>query len=239
MMPATLVALAILILGMLIAPRATSSRSAARAHPARAVGDVSPIVARMISRASRRWSVRSRRRTPCAPEAVASWCDAVARSVRAGSTLRAAVATVQPDDRSVGAVIGDLQLGLERGDALAAVMRRDPAHEPDRHLDAARDVISVIADLGGSSAAPLDRAAAALRMRAADDRERAAQAAQARMSSKVLTVVPIAVLVVIVATDPDVVRVVTQPVGATCVALGLVLNITGNRWMRRMVEGAR
>jgi hypothetical protein len=41
----------------------------------------------------------------------------------------------------------------------------------------------------------------------------------------------------LIATDHDVRSASTSSVGAACIAAGLVLNITGWRWMRRIVDG--
>ena len=236
MIPAVLVAAAIVTFGSMIAPGAVGRSERVRSVGHRRAGQAAARLEVVV-----RWlrSVRGRRNTSCSPEAVASWCDALARSVRSGSTLRAAVSASRPDDPIVQEATAGLRLSLDRGIALAVVMRVESTRSPDRHLDAARDVIGVVAELGGSSAAPLDRVATALRMRAADDRERVTQAAQARMSSKVLTLVPIGVLGVLILTDPAVWRVVTAPLGVTCVVAGLALNLVGNRWMHRMIGGAR
>ena len=96
-------------------------------------------------------------------------------------------------------------------------------------------MIAVSATLGGASAAPLDRAAAALRLRAVDDEERRSHSAQARLSAHVLTVIPVGMLALLVTTDPDVRAVVVEPVGAACVATGLLLNATGWVWMRHTI----
>ena len=96
-------------------------------------------------------------------------------------------------------------------------------------------MIAVSARLGGASAAPLHRAAAALRLRAVDDEERRSHSAQARLSAHVLTVVPLGMLGLLLTTDPDVRTVVGEPTGAACVATGLALNAAGWLWMRHTI----
>jgi Flp pilus assembly protein TadB len=58
------------------------------------------------------------------------------------------------------------------------------------------------------------------------------------MSARVLTLVPIGVLTLLVATDDAVRDVITQPTGATVVFTGLALNAIGSWWMRRIVGPA-
>ena len=237
MIAAALVVIAVVVLGALVAPATTGRprhvRSAAGSKAERS------IAAQTTSMVRRLWSRRPKSNTTCSSDAVAAWCDGLARAVRSGSTLRDAVSTVRPRDGVVLLATDDMRLHLERGAALTAVLRDDAVNTADRHLDAARDVIGVAAELGGSSAAPLDRVAASLRSRAADERERLAQAAQARLSAKVLTFVPLGVLTVLVSTDPGVRQVIGGPVGAACIAAGLALNAIGAWWMRRMIGGDR
>ncbi|MET0662023.1 MAG: type II secretion system F family protein, partial [Ilumatobacteraceae bacterium] len=129
-----------------------------------------------------------------------------------------------------------IRLAIERGRPVAdAVASVDPTCRGNRHLATACSVIAVSATVGGASAAPLDRAAAALRLRAVDDEERRAHSAQARLSAHVLTVIPVGMLVLLVTTDPDVRGVVGEPAGAACVAIGLLLNATGWLWMRHTI----
>jgi Flp pilus assembly protein TadB len=92
---------------------------------------------------------------------------------------------------------------------------------------------------GGHPAEPLDRAAAALRARAADRAERRTHSAQARASALVMTWLPIVVLALLVAMSGAVRSVVVTPFGAWSVLAGAGLNLTGWRWMRRLVDGVR
>ena len=189
------------------------------------------------SMARRPTSARARFDAPGASppdaRAVAAWCDELARSVRSGSTLRDAVAML-PADPATERVTAPLPIGDRPG----PVGRR--CGRPGSTLAAltsslALGVISTASRIGGPSAASIDRAAMLLRQRAADLDERATQAAQARLSSHVMTSVPLLMLAVLVATDDDIRSVVTSPIGAACVAAGLALNAAGWWWMRHIV----
>jgi Flp pilus assembly protein TadB len=96
--------------------------------------------------------------------------------------------------------------------------------------------MGVAASAGGSPAAPIDRVAAALRLRAVDRAERASQAAQARLSAHVLTVVPLVMLTLLAIVDADVRAAIAGGPGAASVGIGLLLNASGWCWMRRIVQ---
>ena len=182
-----------------------------------------------------RAKARRRRRGDPRADAVAAWCDELARDLRGGSTLRHALTTVIPGDDTTATRTDPLRLALERaspiGDATAMTSGPGP------HLHLALAVITATSEVGGSAAAAIDRVAATLRQRSADQAERRVQAAQARLSAHVMTAVPLSMLGLLLATDGDVRVVMTTPVGATCLVAGLTLNAGGWMWMRHIVEG--
>ena len=100
-------------------------------------------------------------------------------------------------------------------------------------------VLRSCARFGGPAAAPLERAAATLRARDAVAAEQLAQSAQARLSARVLTLVPIALLLLLGLTDPKVRAAVGTPAGVAVVTLGAVLNLCGALWMRQIIGRAR
>lgn len=174
------------------------------------------------------------RRGPGA-DAVAEWCDDLGRRVRAGATLRDALLTTNPRAPALVAVVAPVQLRLERGDTVGLALGT-PGDEG--HFDLARNVISTAAQLGGPSAHALDRVAAALRLRSADQQERAAHSAQARMSAHVLTLVPLGFLALVLSIDGGVRGAVGTPLGAAIVVAGLALNAAGWLWMRAVIASA-
>ena len=103
----------------------------------------------------------------------------------------------------------------------------------------AATVLRTCAELGGPAAGPLDRVAAMLRVRAAVADEQAAQSAQARLSARVLTVVPVALLGLLLVTDHRVRVAVATAAGGAAIAAGLGLNLVGWWWMRRIVAAPR
>lgn len=231
MIPATLSALLVVILGARLIPRAAARRA------------VEPNTSPRARRRSRTILCRPRRRRPdLGPDEVAQWCDRLARSVRGGSTLTAAIADVPPPE-VCDALIGDIALALDRGTPLRDALMVGSAASTDLgagavHLDVALITLRACALHGGPAAEPIDRAASVLRARAADEADRRTHSAQARLSATVMTVLPGAMLLVLLLTSSPVRGVVAGGAGATAIVVGAGLNLGGWCWMRRIIDGA-
>ncbi len=160
----------------------------------------------------------------------AALLDAIARQVRGGSTLAGAIGDEVGCFAGFEVVAEQLTTGSSLTQALAVV-------EP-HHADAALAVqaLSATAHLGGPIAATLDEAAAVLRERAATRAERWAQSAQARLSARVLTIVPLGFAGwSAVAGERTRAVYLTSLAGATCASAGLVLNVVGWQWMKKII----
>lgn len=199
-----------------------------------------------------RWAIPNVRRPSqmVRPASLGAWADDLARALRHGSTLHTALANTLPTDTVIERRSASLRHWLGRGATVAEACdewadelaghadaltgRRRRAGDRTELLGTMAAVLAAIASLGGAAAAPLDRFAVTMRQRASDDLERAAHSAQAKMSAKVLTSVPLAVLALLVLTDADVREVITSTAGGSTVALGLALNTLGALWMRRI-----
>jgi Flp pilus assembly protein TadB len=159
------------------------------------------------------------------PCGVSGFLEIAAREVRTGSSVAVAV-----DE------------GLRRAgsdaDALRAAMSAAPG-EASADVALAAHAVRRASIIGHQPAAVFDRAAATLRERDACRAEQRAHTAQARLSARVLTVVPVGFAAFAVATNPSVRRVyVGSPVGVVLVAAGAGLNVLGWWWMRRIVQRA-
>ncbi len=247
------VALAIVVIATAVAP--VARRPVPVAHPSQRHGSHRRLLSSWVEAATRSGAAHRRLPTPTA-EDVATWCEALARQVRSGASLRHAVETVEPASAVLQRHLEPLRRRLTRGVTLrAATAGSAPAAEAASEatttatategmaagadLRLALDMIGVAATLGGSPAAALDRTATTLRRRATDRAERRSQAAQARISAHVLTVVPVALLALLVLSDPAIRAAVTTPIGTACVGGGLVLNGLGWLWMRAVIGAPR
>jgi Flp pilus assembly protein TadB len=172
---------------------------------------------------------------------VAVWCDDVATEIRSGSTVRAAILTVVPDDPRISDVVTRIRRRIERGsnvrDSCRALATDRAVQRGEPELSSALTVIAETAEVGGSVGVPIERVAAAARLRAADELDRAAHSAQARLSAHVLTFVPITVFVVLAIGDRRVIAIATSPSGIAIVAFGIVLNALGWLWMQAIIRG--
>lgn len=217
-------AIAIVVIAVVVA--ATAVRPRPQRHQS---GDTPARIDTLVAA----WTQRRARHQQPSARSVAEWCDEIARRVRSGSSLRDAVSGA-PADAAVGRATTPLLLAIDRGHSLVDAIGRVDA--PGPHLHLALGVLATASRIGGPSAASIDRAAMLLRQRTADLEERATQAAQARLSTHVMTAVPLVMLAVLVVTDADVRSVAASPAGTACIGVGLVLNATGWWWMHRIVR---
>jgi tight adherence protein B len=165
---------------------------------------------------------------------LAETCDTIARAMRGGRSLAAAVA--EAADRHGHPAVVEIGRGVGVGEQLPAAIDRVAARAADPDTVLVTQVLAVAAEHGGSQAEAIDRAAATLRERRALRAERRAQAASARLSTRVMTVLPFGFTGFVAATDADVRHVlVGTPVGWWCLAVGVALNLAGRRWAERAV----
>lgn len=224
MIEAVCAAAAVLFAGAALRPRPTPRRvdtaSAGHGQASRAAG-----LATAISR---------RRQRAITPFEVATWCEALSRAVRGGATLTTAIRTASPP-ASLTAEVDRIVLALDRGVAVTDALA---VRSSSVHIDVATVVIRACAVHGGSAAEPLDRAAATLRARAADDADRHTHSAQARLSAIVMTTLPVAMLVLLAITSASTRAAVVSTPGLIAVVVGGALNVVGWRWMRHLIGGS-
>ena len=173
---------------------------------------------------------------PSTPPSITDFLDAIARDVRSGFSLAASF--VQCSDRQTEneswsqPVARRLLHGITLSDALLECAL--PTWTPEIRF-ASRTL--ALASAGGSGVAhALEHSASILREQHGLALDRDVQSAQAQLSTKVLTWLPIAVFAWICATDP-VARLflLSTPAGIGCVATGITLNVSGRKWMTRVV----
>lgn len=171
------------------------------------------------------------------PEAV----DAVASAVGSGRSvadgLALAAAAAPPGlAAELGAVVRAVHLGLPI--AVAVDRWAEGSAVDGAPLVAA--AVGLAGDAGGDVEQALAGVAATLRERRALGREIRALSAQARLSATTIAVAPIGFGAVALAADGDTAAFLLGSTGGlTCLAVGLVLDLAGFRWMRRLAAGVR
>ena len=171
------------------------------------------------------------------PPSITDFLDAIARDVRSGFSLASSFVQCsdqQLDDNHWSQPVAQQCLrGVVLADALVECAL--PTWTPEIRF-ASRTL--AVASAGGAGVAPaLEHSASVLREQQGLMLDRDVQAAQAQLSTKVLTWLPIAVFAWIAITDP-IARsfLLSTPAGMCCVATGITLNVAGRKWMSRVVS---
>jgi tight adherence protein B len=194
------------------------------------VGDVNPLHAWRIRR-------RATQRVARLPEVV----ERIASAVRAGGSVRTALAEVARDaPPPLDEDLAPAALVLEHGGGLdAALSAWATATGPAPELSLVLTALALAGRAGGEVARALDRVAATLRERRELRAEVRALATQARASAAVLIAAPLGFAGLVSTIEPGVTRfLVTTPLGALCLVLGLGLDAVGAWWMARIVASA-
>ena len=171
------------------------------------------------------------------PLAITDFLDAIARDVRSGFSLASSFVQCsdqQSDDNHWSQPVAQQCLrGVVLADAIAECAL--PTWTPEIRF-ASRTL--AVASAGGAGVAPaLEHSASVLREQQALMLDRDVQAAQAQLSTKVLTWLPIAVFAWIAITDPIArMFLLSTPLGMCCVATGITLNVSGRKWMSHVVD---
>lgn len=166
---------------------------------------------------------------------VAALLDRTARHCASGQSLGLAFAESlagSPIRPLFEPAVRAIETGASIDDAFSMQVSDHP------HLVLATHALRLCARQGGNVTESLDRAAATLRDRSTAAHERHAQSAQARMSARVLTILPVAFGGWTIATTPSVRHFVATPAGLGCLGAGLVLNACGWYAMSRVVGRA-
>lgn len=164
--------------------------------------------------------------------------DAVVGVVRSGGSLLQGLVSArrQPFDPTVRHDLGLVLTEVERGGNVVAALAGWAERRDDRDLRTVAGLAAAAVETGGPLAAALARIAASIRLRQAQDREVEALVSQARLSAMVLVVLPVGVLPLLdVLGAVRIHDVLTDPVSRVAVAIGIVLDLAGLVWMRRLV----
>lgn len=218
------------------------ARFPSRSPGAAAAGAVGPVAA---LRATPVVLVRKLRtavaadRDPAAglPEAV----EVVASAVRAGRSPHdgLAIAARSAPPRLAGELRRVTDLAA-RGVPLSVALERWAASSEVGGASLVTAAVGLAVDAGGDAGAALAGVAETLRERRALRREIRALSAQARLSATIIAAAPVGFASMAVAADGETARfLLGSPGGLACLATGLLLDVAGFRWMRRIAASVR
>lgn len=200
---------------------ATHAAAAPRLHASWVRDRLAPATVRVGSRGSARLDL-------------ADLLDAVARLVRTGTSVPAALVASVPESARLAPWLDDFLRRCRRGDATHG--RHSVPAPRDREGRTAHRAL-VLA--GASQHGPLEHGASIIRLERSLRAERRAAIAPVRASVRILTLAPVALLAWLLARSPEVRATVTgSPAGLGAVVAGAVLNLAGRSWMGRIVSGA-
>ncbi len=157
----------------------------------------------------------------------------MAREVRSGTALSGAIevaAVEEPSLTALGRLAERRRIGASDHETAGET------HGDDADERLAMGTLRHLIDHGGQLAGSLDRAAATIHERDVVRSERAVQAAQARISARVLSIIAPLFAGWSAVGDPRVRGFLlgTLP-GFVCLSTGVALNVAGYGWMRRVV----
>ncbi len=164
--------------------------------------------------------------------------EVIGGALRSGGTfldgLRAASAL--PFEPTTRRDMKRVMAEIDRGGQVAEALDAWAGRSEDVDLRTLAGLVESATGTGGPLAAALDRLSAAIRQRHAQRREVDALVGQARLSAMVLVVLPFAVLPLLDAFGTvDLTTIVADPISRVAITLGLVLDISGLAWMRRLI----
>jgi tight adherence protein B len=169
---------------------------------------------------------------------LATALDAMARGVRSGGSLAAAIGEAAPAVR--GGVARDVRRvtsSVERGQPLRHALLDWSERRPRPSVRLAVGALVLAAESGGPPARVIEEVAGALRARLQVEGEARALAAQARLSALVVGLAPIGFVALTSATDSrNAHTLFATPVGVSCLVAGLFLDVVGAVWMHRISE---
>lgn len=169
-------------------------------------------------------------------EALPEALEAVARSLRSGSSLRQSVGEAAA--ASTGALGADLRVvtgSVESGQTLLAALEAWGDRRPLPGVRLAVSALGLGAETGGAHARALDGVAATVRSRLAVGREVRALSSQARLSALVIVLAPLGFSALAATTDESTADFLLRtPLGLACLCGGLLLDGLAALWMHRL-----
>lgn len=165
--------------------------------------------------------------------------DALAAELAAGRSLTQAIDGAPGRLGSVGLDLRRAR-ARHRGAPVQSVLDAWAEQRPTPGPELVADALALAGSSGGSQVRALQGVGATLREHRALDREVTALGSQAQASATVLVVTPVLFATLVGLVDRDIGHfMVATPPGWACLSLGLILDLVGAWWMRRLTAVSR
>ena len=170
---------------------------------------------------------------------VADLLDAIAREVHSGYSLTLAFVNTAERFPNLAWWTEPIAVQCIRGHSLAnAIADTTPANWTADVALATR-TLSVASNGGYGIAHTLEKSASILREREHIAHERQAQTAQIRLSTSVLSWIPLVICAWVITQQPHTrAFLLNSPLGLLCLAIGLLFNIAGRNWITRIARSS-
>jgi tight adherence protein B len=166
---------------------------------------------------------------------VADFLDAIAREVHSGYSLTLAFVNTAERFPNLAWWTEPIAVQCIRGHSLANAISDTTPTNWTADIALATRTLSVASNGGYGVANTLEKSASILREREHIALERKAQTAQIRLSTSVLSWIPLVICVWAITRQSHTRTFLLQtPLGLMCIAVGLLFNIAGRNWIARI-----
>jgi tight adherence protein B len=170
---------------------------------------------------------------------VADFLDAIAREVHSGYSLTLAFVNTSERFPSFAWWTEPISLQCIRGHSLATAIANTSPQNWTTDVALATRTLSVASNGGYGIVGALEKSASILREREHIAHERLAQTAQIRLSTAVLSWIPLVICAWVITRQSHTrTFLLHSPLGLLCIAFGLLFNIAGRKWITRIARNS-
>ena len=170
---------------------------------------------------------------------VADFLDAIAREVHSGYSLTLAFVNTAERFPNLAWWTEPIAVHCIRGHSLANAIADTTPTNWTADVALATRTLSVASNGGYGIANTLEKSASILREREHIALERRAQTAQIRLSTSVLSWIPLVICIWVITRQSHTrTFLLSTPLGLMCIAVGLFFNIAGRNWIARIARSS-
>ena len=170
---------------------------------------------------------------------VADFLDAIAREVHSGYSLTLAFVNTTERFPSLAWWTEPISLHCIRGHSLATAIADTSPQSWTTDIALATRTLSVANNGGYGIVSALEKSASILREREHIAHERHAQTAQIRLSTAVLSWIPLVICAWVITRQSHTrTFLLHTPLGLLCIVIGLLFNIAGRKWIARIARNS-